>query len=104
MAGPVYKMFRARWTNAWFQLSNEEQDALFGKIQEAMKKVGGKSMLICDSSWTSERWWFWGVEEYPNIEAVQEHTRLLNEFGWLRYVDSETLLGTAAPESPDNGS
>ena len=98
MAGPVYKMFYARWREAWFQLSKDEQDALFEKIQAAMKKVGGKSMLICDSSWSSEKWWFWGVEEYPNIEAVQEYANMLNDIGWLRYVDSETLLGTAVPQ------
>ena len=98
MAGPVYKTFYARWKEAWFQLSKEEQDSLFEKIQAAMKKVGGKSMLICDSSWSSEKWWFWGVEEYPNIEAVQEYANMLNEMGWLRYVDSETLLGTAVPQ------
>ena len=96
MAGPVYKMFYARMKEAWFQLSKEEQGALFGKIEEAMKKVGGKSMITCDSSWNSEKWWFWGVEEYPNIEAVQEYAKLLNEIDWLRYCNSETLLGTAA--------
>jgi hypothetical protein len=43
------------------------------------------------------------VEEYPNIEAVQEHSSLLNEMEWLRYVDSETLLGTAVPQDSDSG-
>ena len=95
MAGPIYKMFHARMTEAWFQLSKEEQDALFKKVEEAATKVGGKSMIICDSSWMSEKWWFWGVEEYPNIEAVQEYAKQLNELNWFRYCDSETLLGTA---------
>ena len=98
MAGPVYKMFHARMTEAWFQLSKEERDALFGKLEEAMKKAGGKSMIICDSSWNSEKWWFWGVEEYPNIEAVQEYAHALSELDWLRYCDSEILLGTAMQE------
>ena len=97
MAGPIYHMFRARWKEAWFQLSKEERDTIFDKIGEALNKVGGKPVIICDSSWDSEQWWFWGVEEYPSIEAVQEHARLLNEVEWLRYVDSETLLGTAVP-------
>ena len=74
MAGPVCKMFHARWKEAWFQLSKEERASIFGKLEEAMKKVGGKSMLIADSSWNSEQSWFWGVEEYPSIEAVQEHS------------------------------
>jgi hypothetical protein len=95
MAGPVYKMFYLRLKEAWFQLSKEEQGQLLGKLGEALKKVGGKSVIMCDSGWASEKWWVWGVEEFPSIEAIQEHARLLAELNWMRYCDSETLLGTA---------
>ena len=61
-------------------------------------------MITCDSTWSSEKWWFWGVEEYPSIEAVQEYAKVLVEIGWLRYIDSETLLGTAVPQNSDSGS
>ena len=98
MAGPIYKMFRAGVKEAWYQLSKEEQDALFAKIQDAMKSVGGKSMLVCNSSWNSEQWLFWGVEEFPSLEAVQEYSRCLEELNWFRYVDSEVLLGSKAEE------
>jgi hypothetical protein len=94
MAQPIYKMFYARMKEAWYQLSKEERDAIFGKLEEAMTKVGGKPMLICDSSWSSEKWSFWGVEEYPSMEAVQEYASRLVELDWFRYCDSEILLGT----------
>lgn len=100
MAGPVYKMFYARMKEAWFQLSKEEQDSLFGKLEEALKKVGGKAVITCDSTWNSEKWWFWGVEEFPSIEAIQDHTKLLADLNWMRYCQSETLLGTAT--QPDS--
>lgn len=93
MAGPVHKMFYLRFTEAWFQLSQEEQDQLLSKVGDALKKVGGKPVIMCNSSWASEKWWFWGVEEFPSIEAVQEHTKLLTELNWMRYCQSETLLG-----------
>jgi hypothetical protein len=35
------------------------------------------------------------VEEFPDLEAVQQHTKLLEELNWMRYVEAETLLGTA---------
>ena len=95
MAGPVYKMFRARWKEAWFALSKEEQDALTAKVVDALKQAGGKSLVFCDSRWSSEQWWGFGVEEFPDIEAVQQHIKLLEELHWMRYVESETLLGTA---------
>jgi hypothetical protein len=98
MAQSVFKTFRLRFKEPWFMLSKEEQDALLGKLGEALTKVGGKGVLMCESAWASEQWWFWGVEEYPSVEAIQEHTRLLTELNWMRYCDSETLLGTAMTE------
>jgi hypothetical protein len=100
MAQPIYKVFYARPTEAWFRLSKEEQDALRARLNEAMESVGGKSMLFCDSSWNSEKWLYWGVEEYPSMEAVQEYARCLTELGWFRYVDAETLLGSNLLSAP----
>lgn len=100
MAGPVYKMFHARWTEAWYQLSQEQRDAMFAKMTETGERLGVKQVVICDSSWNSEKWLFWGVEEYPTMEAVQEYARCLADLDWFRYCDSETLLGTAMPTEP----
>ena len=99
MTGPIYKTFRVGGKEAWYQLSKEQQDTMFAKVEEARKSVGGKALMICDSSWNSERWLFWGVEEFPSLEAVQEFTRCLTELNWFRYVESDILLGTAMPEA-----
>ena len=93
MVGPIYKSFRGKLTEAWHQLSQEEQESLLAKVSEAIEKVGGKSLVVCDSRWASEEWQFFGVEEFPDIEAVQKHTELLNELNWLRYVESSSVLG-----------
>ena len=102
MAGSIYKMFQARWTEAWYQLSQEQRDALFKTMGETGERLGVKAVIICDSSWNSEKWLFWGVEEYPSLEAVQEYTNGLNKIDWFRYIESETLLGTkeSQPENP----
>ncbi len=97
MAEPIYKMFRVGGKEAWYQLSKEEQDAMFAKVDEARQSVGGKVVISCDSSWASEQWLFWGVEEFPSLEAVQEFTRRLIELNWFRYVESDILLGSALP-------
>src|SRR5690242_1691700 len=94
MAKPIYKMFTVRFSQAWYQLSQEEQTNLLGKVVEALEKVGGKTVLLCDSSWSSEQWPFFGVEEYPDLEAVQNHAKLLSELNWYRYIESSTVLGT----------
>ena len=98
MAGPIYKMFRIGIKEAWYELSKEQQDAMFAKVDEARKTVGGKVILLCNSTWTSEQWLYWGVEEFPSLEAVQEYSRCLEELNWFRYVDSEVLLGSKAEE------
>jgi len=80
-------------------ISQEEQKSLFAKVDEAFAKAGGKRILLCDSGWASEQWSSWGVEQFPDVEAVQKYTELLNEFNWFRYVESITLLGTEAQPS-----
>jgi hypothetical protein len=95
MAGPIYKFFRGQFTEAWHQLSQEEQDSLLTKVNEALEQAGGKPIILCDTRWHSDQWMFAGVEEFPDIEAVQKHTELLNGLNWFHYVQSESMLGTA---------
>jgi hypothetical protein len=97
MAEPVYKFWRTQVTEAWFQLSEEEQNAHLAKIGEALEKVGGKSIVTCASAWSAEQWLACGVEEFPDIDAVQQHTRLLFELEHSRYMSGESWLGTKWP-------
>ena len=94
MAQQIYKSFYGNPREAWYQLSKAEQDSLFQKVTAALDKVGGKSLVICNSTWASDAYMFFGVEVFPSLEAVQEHDKLLNELNWFRYSDSFSLLGT----------
>ena len=49
MAEPIYKLFMGRFSEAWYQLSKEEQNSLIAKLNWALEKVGGKRPLLCDS-------------------------------------------------------
>jgi hypothetical protein len=99
MAQPIYKLFMAKPSQSGYTVAQEEQQKVFAKVEEALEKVGGKRVISCDSGWASEQWVFWGVEEFPDIEAVQKYTELLNELNWFQYVDSFTLLGTKSQPS-----
>lgn len=94
MAKPVYKTFKAHPTEAWYQLSKEEMAQLLDKVEEAREKVGGKTVVVCNSQWSSDYWLAFGVEEFPNMEAVQQHAVLLDELNWSRYIEGDVLLGT----------
>jgi hypothetical protein len=80
--------------DAAYAMSPEEQNKLLEKVSEALEKVGGEVVLTCNSAWCSENYQFWGVEKYPDIEAVQKHAELLGELNWFSYVDSTSYLGT----------
>ena len=90
----VYKMFQMKWTEAWYQLSEDEQSALLDKVTEAREKVGGSVVILCDGTWSNEEWLGFGVEEFPSVEAVQQHSKLLDELNWMRYIDSRSMIGT----------
>lgn len=96
----IYKSFQYRFKEPWYQLSQEERSALVAKVFKAFESVGGKRILMCNSGWSSDEWQGFGVEEYPDIEAVRTHTRLLHELNWFRYLEGRSILGTdAQPQS-----
>ena len=99
MARAVYKLFMGKMSQAWHQMSEEEQEKLLDKVNEALEKVGGKRIVMCNSAWSSEEWPFFGVEEFPDIEAVQQHSQLLDDLNWGRYLKTRTLLGTEWPSA-----
>ena len=94
MAQHIYKLWQGRFTEAWYQLPEQEQQRLLGQVMEALNSTGGRELVVCDAAWSNERWPVFGVEEYPELEAVQRHEQLLTDLNWARYIDSRTTLGT----------
>jgi len=95
MTEKVYKFYMGRPGEAWYQLSPEEQGELLEKIDKNHEELGIKIIISCDSSWSSERWHFFGLHEYPDIEAVQAHAAFQKEIDWFRYAgEIRTLLGS----------
>ena len=95
MATPVYKLFLGTPKPAWSGLSTSEQDTLLAKLRTLLEKVGARSIVMCNSAWSSEKWSYFGLEEFPDAEAVQKHTQLLLEHNWpFQFVESFSILGT----------
>ena len=55
MARPIYKVFMFKPTEAWYQLSEQEKSQLKAQLGKALKKVGGKEVVLCFSGWDSEQ-------------------------------------------------
>src|SRR5689334_20705895 len=94
MAQQIYKAYFVKFKDAWYQLTKSQQDDLLKKVGAALEKAGGKPQLICNTNWSSDAWQAFGYEVFPNIEAVQEHSKLLNELNWFHFVDGFSALGT----------
>jgi len=99
MARPIFKVFLFKPTEAWYQLPDDKKRTLKQQLAKALKKVGGKEIVECFSGWDSEQYLGWGVERFPNIEAVQKHHALLVDLNWFRYAESNSYLGTEVPKS-----
>jgi hypothetical protein len=99
MTQPIFKMFMFRNTEAYYQASEEERNEVLSKLDAAFQKVGGKRLVWCNSYWSSDQWQVFGVEVFPNIEAVQQCSQAMNELNLSRYVESMSLLGTEFPAS-----
>jgi hypothetical protein len=93
--------------DAWYQLSKEEQQTLVKQDVEVshrmMEKLGDRSVLACDCFWSTEDWLLFGVEEYPDVESVQESTEALREMGWFKYFESRIILGISEMPFADGG-
>lgn len=93
MAKKIYQLFLMRFSEAGYQLSQEERDAIIAEQTESFEKAGGKNIVFGDATWSNEEWQYFGVNEYPDIESLQEHTKRLEEIPWFRYVKSKVILG-----------
>ena len=99
MSKPVYMLVLGKGpTEAWYQLSKEEQDDLWSKVSEVDKRAGAKWVILCNSRWADEEIFDWGVLEYPDMEAYQKKVEELEKLNWWRYFSAKTILGTKMEE------
>lgn len=94
MAQPVHKIWQGRFTEAWHRLDDEERQRLMARVGEALESVGGKELVVCTAAWSDEQWPYFGLEQFPDLDAVLRHAQLLDELSWSRYMSSRTTLGT----------
>lgn len=64
------------------------------EVNKSIERAGGRSVLFCQSAWSSEQWMALGGVEYPDVEAVQKHPELLMAIDHYRYVEATSVLGT----------
>ena len=100
MSKPVYVLVLYKDpTEAMHQLRQQSQaQEIYQKAFASRDQAGGKTIITCDTRWSSQQWGGFMVEEYPSVEALQEHMKRLEAMNWWRYFEGTTFLGTA-PEA-----
>ena len=94
MGKPIYMIYRSRPTAAYWELTEEERNSFGAKLVKGHEKVGAKPVIVLDAHWSTERWFFAGVTEFPDIEAVQKWGDYLAELDHAKYVIVDLMLGT----------
>lgn len=96
MATPIYVLVLGHgFTEAWHQLSKAEQDELSAKVDAVEQRAGSSWVILCDSRWADERFYTWGVLEYPDMDAYLMKVTELEKLDWWRYWSSaKTILGS----------
>jgi hypothetical protein len=91
------------YTEAWYNLSKQEQDDLWTKAKAIDDEAGATWHLLCDSRWADEEIPNWGIIEYPDLEAYQRKVAALEAIDWWRYLSTRTILGTKASGIESSG-
>jgi hypothetical protein len=99
MSEPIYLLVLGKgWTEAWHQLSEEEQKTLWAKVEEIDRRAGAEWKVVCDSRWADEEIYDWAVITYPSFEAYRQKVAELEKLNWWRYFSAKTILGTKMPD------
>jgi hypothetical protein len=90
----IYRMFLARPREPWYRRSAEQQRSLLGTVTVTLDDIGGTRVMLCDSSWAAEEWPVFGVEQHPDLAALQKHEALLVQPHRPLHLEAHTLVGT----------
>ena len=75
----IIRVMLAKIKDAFFELSEEEQQEFMRKDREKMEELGYKLHFMLDCSWSNDEWQFIGIEEWPSMEAVEEISKFHEE-------------------------
>ena len=93
MGKPIIAITAVKMTDAWYQLSKEEQDSLMAKVLAHQKQVPGVKNIVSARS-LDVSWDFFLVSESVDIESQQKLDDLDAELNWRRYWVGTSFLGT----------
>ena len=100
MSKKLYKLCLIRgYTEAYYQLSEDEKKNLWEQVGKAIEKAGAKlSTPYYNCRWSNDKYTSFFLMEYPDVESAMMDTAGVEEAGLFRYMVSETILGVKEGE------
>jgi hypothetical protein len=98
MSQKIHKLCLIRgYTEAYYQLSEEEKKGLWERVSQAIEKAGAKMATpYYNCRWSNDKYLTFFTMEYPNIESAIMDTSGVEKAELFRYLVSETILGVEA--------
>jgi hypothetical protein len=74
-------------------------EELGGRSMEEARKNGGIPLATAYTRWNNEVWEYFGVERYPDMEAVVRYSQYLSTTNWYRVWEARSFLGVGVSGS-----
>lgn len=91
----VFRVYLAREAPTAHLIPEDTRAEIFERVQEAAQSAGALPLLAGYMRWNYEGYEYFGVERFPNMEALITFSQFLTEIGWYRMTDSVSYLGSA---------
>jgi hypothetical protein len=94
---PIYKAWIGRFNKQAFTLEDrtEEEKEKLAAVRAYSKEVDIVQHLSLVSVQFNELWTAWGLERFPNHEALEKDALLKWDADWWRHLKARAYLGTA---------
>jgi hypothetical protein len=103
MGQPVIFLFMGSMKKSWSELSEEEQSQMMAKVGASRDEVGGKGIVGAWCEWSTPDYQFFGVEEYPSIDALRKHIAAQREMGFTDHLEETYVVGRRWESQADDG-
>jgi hypothetical protein len=91
----IIRIMFAKIKPAFHELTEQEQQEFMSKDRKRMEELGYKLHFMLDCSWSTDEWQFIGIEEWPNMEAIEKINKFYEEeLETSKYAEYKTYLGT----------
>ncbi len=91
----IIRILFAKIKPAFNELTEEEQQEFMAKDRAKLEELGYKLHFMVDCTGSDDEWHYFGVEEWPSMDAIKEIEKFHEEeLDVSKYAEYKTIMGT----------